>query len=546
MTAKSLLHYHIEKASCVTKTISLIKNKNLNKTMKISLQADVLKIPDTSAYEPTVTASEQSWSDRRIQVTLRADAFELEQIDNPGVVVQNYKNIPSIGKIVDCPGAFVVDVGEHRRREYHIKASENLAILLASRYMGIYQGHLNMGVPYQGIRESCDSSGIQIYGDISRASEYGSTISRQQRILQFFWHPDIWGYIKGILIWEYHIKASENLAILLASRWHLNMGIPYQGIRESCNSSGIQIYGDISRASEYGNTISRHQRILQFFWHPDIWGYIKGIWIWEYYIEASENLAILLASRYMGIYQGHLNMGIPYQGIRESCNSSGIQIYGDISRASEYGSTISRHQRILQFFWHPDIWGYIMGIWIWEYHIKASENLAILLASRYMGIYQGHLNMGIPYQGIRESCDSSGIQIYGDISRASEYGNTISRHQRILQFFWHPDIWGYIMGIWIWEYHIKASENLAILLASRYMGIYQGHLNMGIPYQGIRESCNSSGIQIYGDISRASEYGNTISRHQRILQFFWHPDIYHGHQGVLRHPGQRGGSGRNE
>ncbi|CAO4363947.1 unnamed protein product [Caenorhabditis nigoni] len=102
-------------------------------------------------------------------------------------------------------------------------------------------------------------------------------------------------------------------------------------------------------------------------------------------------------------------MGVPYQGIRESCESSGILIYGDISWASGYGG---------------------------------------------------------PYQGIRESSDSSGILIYGDISWASGYGSTISRHQRILRFFWHPDIWGYIMGIWIWEYHIKASENLAILLAS--------------------------------------------------------------------------------
>ncbi|CAO4363954.1 unnamed protein product [Caenorhabditis nigoni] len=111
----------------------------------------------------------------------------------------------------------------------------------------------------------------------------------------------------------------------------------------------------------------------------------------------------------MGIYHGHLDMGVPYQGIRESCESSGILIYGDISWASGYGG---------------------------------------------------------PYQGIRESSDSSGILIYGDISWASGYGSTISRHQRILRFFWHPDIWGYIMGIWIWEYHIKASENLAILLAS--------------------------------------------------------------------------------
>ncbi|PIC13177.1 hypothetical protein B9Z55_028019 [Caenorhabditis nigoni] len=561
--------------------------------------------------------------------------------------------------------------------EYHIKASENLAITLASGYMGIYHGHLDMGVPYQGIRESCDYSGIRIYGDISWASGYGSTISRHQRILRFLWHPDIWGYIKGIWIWEYHIKASENLAITLASGYmgiyqgHLDMGVPYQGIRESCDSlasgymgyiKGIWIWEyhikasenlaislasgymgiyqghldmgvpyqgirescdslasdiwDISRASGYGSTISRHQRILRLLWHPDIWGYIKGIWIWEYHIKASENLAISLASGYMGIYQGHLDMGVPYQGIRESCDYSGIRIYGDISWASGYGSTISRHQRILRLLWHPDIWGYIMGIWIWEYHIKASENLAISLASGYMGyikgiwiweyhikasenlaitlasgymgiyqghldmggiwiweyhikasenlaislasgymgyikgiciweyhikasenlaislasgymgIYQGHLDMGVPYQGIRESCDSSGIQIYRDISRASGYGSTISRHQSILRLLWHPDIWGYIKGTWIWEYHIKASENLAISLASGYMGIYQGHLDMGVPYQGIRESCEYSGIRIYGDISRASGYGSTISRHQRILRFLWHPDIW--------------------
>ncbi|PIC43551.1 hypothetical protein B9Z55_004241 [Caenorhabditis nigoni] len=553
----------------------------------------------------------------------------------------------------------------------------NLAILLASGYMGIYHGHLDMEVPYQGIREilrffwhpgiwgyimgiwiwkyhikasekSCDSSGIRIYGDISWASGYGSTISRHQKILRFIWHPDIWGYIMGIWIWKYHIKASE----------------------ESCDSSGIRIYRDISWASGYGSTISRHQKILRFFWHPDIWGYIMGIWIWKYHIEASENLAIHLASGYIGIYHGHLDMEVPYQGIRKSCDSSGIRIYRDISWASGYGSTISRHQKILRFFWHPDIWGYIMGIWIWKYHIKASEescdssgiriyrdiswasgygstisrhqkilrffwhpdiwgyimgiwiwkyhikaseescdssgiriyrdiswasgygstisrhqrNLAILLASGYMGIYHGHLDMEVPYQGIREilrffwhpgiwgyimgiwiwkyhikaseeSCDSSGIRVYGDISWASGYGSTISRHQRnlaillasgymgiyhghldmevpyqgireILRFFWHPDIWGYIMGIWIWKYHIEASENLAIHLASGYMGIYHGHLDMEVPYQGIRKSCDSSGIRIYRDISWASGYGSTISRHQKILRFIWHPDIW--------------------
>ncbi|PIC13178.1 hypothetical protein B9Z55_028020 [Caenorhabditis nigoni] len=334
------------------------------------------------------------------------------------------------------------------------------------------------------------------------ASGYGSTISRHQRILRLLWHPDIWGYIMGIWIWEYHIKASENLAITLASGYmgiyhgHLDMGVPYQGIRESCDYSGIRIYGDISWASGYGSTISRHQRILRFsgiriygdiswasgygstisrhqrilrfLWHPDIWGYIMGIWIWEYHIKASENLAISLASGYMGYI-----------------------------RASGYGSTISRHQRILRLLWHPDIWGYIMGIWIWEYHIKASENLAISLASGYMGYIMG---IWIWEYHIKASENLA-------ISLASGY-------------------MGYIKGICIWEYHIKASENLAITLASGYMGIYHGHLDMGVPYQGIRESCDYSGIRIYGDISWASGYGSTISRHQRILRLLWHPDIW--------------------
>lgn len=77
-------------------------------------------------YDPvTVNAFKQSWSDRRIPVTLRANASGLEQIDNRGVVVQMYpyKNIRSIGKVTECQGGFVVDVGEHRRR--HMFASSS-------------------------------------------------------------------------------------------------------------------------------------------------------------------------------------------------------------------------------------------------------------------------------------------------------------------------------------------------------------------------------------------------------------------------------------
>lgn len=83
------------------------------------------KFADKNFDPLTVTAFKQSWSDRRIPITLRANASCLEQIDNRGVVVQSYpyKNIRSIGKVADCPGGFVVDVGEHRRR--HMFASSN-------------------------------------------------------------------------------------------------------------------------------------------------------------------------------------------------------------------------------------------------------------------------------------------------------------------------------------------------------------------------------------------------------------------------------------
>ncbi|KAF1768243.1 hypothetical protein GCK72_000055 [Caenorhabditis remanei] len=83
------------------------------------------KFADKNFDPLTVNAFKQSWSERRIPVTLRANASCLEQIDGRGVVVQSYpyKNIRSIGRVNDCPGGFVVDVGEHRRR--HMFASSN-------------------------------------------------------------------------------------------------------------------------------------------------------------------------------------------------------------------------------------------------------------------------------------------------------------------------------------------------------------------------------------------------------------------------------------
>ncbi|GMR56372.1 hypothetical protein PMAYCL1PPCAC_26567, partial [Pristionchus mayeri] len=72
------------------------------------------------------TAFKHSWSDRRVQIVLRIGASALEQVDDRGVIFARYpyRTIRNIGKISDCPGGFVVDVGEHRRR--HIFACAQL------------------------------------------------------------------------------------------------------------------------------------------------------------------------------------------------------------------------------------------------------------------------------------------------------------------------------------------------------------------------------------------------------------------------------------
>ncbi|GMT02615.1 hypothetical protein PENTCL1PPCAC_24789, partial [Pristionchus entomophagus] len=72
------------------------------------------------------SAFKHSWSDRRLPVTLRIGAAALEQVDNRGMIVGRYpyRAIRNIGKVSDCPGGFVVDVGEHRRR--HIFASPQM------------------------------------------------------------------------------------------------------------------------------------------------------------------------------------------------------------------------------------------------------------------------------------------------------------------------------------------------------------------------------------------------------------------------------------
>ncbi|CAD6190910.1 unnamed protein product [Caenorhabditis auriculariae] len=112
----------------------LVRSKGKKDTMRFSsdhttdVLTDCLRFNSKFAekVDPlSVNAFKQSWSDRRVPVILRANAAFLEQIDNRGVVVQSYayKSIRSIGKVSDCPGGFVVDVGEHRRR--HMFASAN-------------------------------------------------------------------------------------------------------------------------------------------------------------------------------------------------------------------------------------------------------------------------------------------------------------------------------------------------------------------------------------------------------------------------------------
>ncbi|VDO84509.1 unnamed protein product [Heligmosomoides polygyrus] len=70
-----------------------------------------------------VNAYKHSWADRRIPVILRANAGGIEQVDARGVVVQcyPYRRIRKILKVSDCPGGFIIDVGDHLRR--HLFAS---------------------------------------------------------------------------------------------------------------------------------------------------------------------------------------------------------------------------------------------------------------------------------------------------------------------------------------------------------------------------------------------------------------------------------------
>ncbi|KAK6051945.1 hypothetical protein COOONC_10552, partial [Cooperia oncophora] len=70
-----------------------------------------------------VNAYKHSWADRRLPVILRANAAAIEQVDSRGVVVQSYpyRRIQKILKVSDCPGGFIIDVGDHHRR--HLFAS---------------------------------------------------------------------------------------------------------------------------------------------------------------------------------------------------------------------------------------------------------------------------------------------------------------------------------------------------------------------------------------------------------------------------------------
>ncbi|KAK6027855.1 DnaJ domain protein [Ostertagia ostertagi] len=77
-----------------------------------------------------VNAYKHSWSDRRLPVILRANAAAIEQVDSRGVVIQTYpyRRIRKIVKmelikVADCPGGFIIDVGDHHRR--HLFASTN-------------------------------------------------------------------------------------------------------------------------------------------------------------------------------------------------------------------------------------------------------------------------------------------------------------------------------------------------------------------------------------------------------------------------------------
>ncbi|WKX89857.1 hypothetical protein Q1695_009030 [Nippostrongylus brasiliensis] len=112
-----------------------IRHKGKKDTMRFSsdftshILTDCLQFNSKFAernLEPyAVNAYKHSWTDRRVPVVLRANAAAIEQVDSRGVVVQAYpyRRIRKIVKVSDCPGGFIIDVGDHLRR--HLFASTN-------------------------------------------------------------------------------------------------------------------------------------------------------------------------------------------------------------------------------------------------------------------------------------------------------------------------------------------------------------------------------------------------------------------------------------
>ncbi|PAV78254.1 hypothetical protein WR25_17655 isoform D [Diploscapter pachys] len=112
-----------------------IRSKGKRDTMRFSSDFTVDILTDCLQYSSkfadknqdlfSVNAFKHSWSERRIPVVLRTGPASLQQVDQTGVVVKSYqyRQIRSIEKVSDCPGGFVLDIGEHRRR--HMFASSN-------------------------------------------------------------------------------------------------------------------------------------------------------------------------------------------------------------------------------------------------------------------------------------------------------------------------------------------------------------------------------------------------------------------------------------
>ncbi|XGW25046.1 hypothetical protein V3C99_006459 [Haemonchus contortus] len=125
------------------------------------------KFSERNMEPVAVNAYKHSWADRRLPVILRANAAAIEQVDSRGVVIQTYpyRRIRKILKVSDCPGGFIIDVGDHHRR--HLFASTSCDDFLKD-VRRIAADHIGVIVPITKEAATLDEFALTRLGLCSR------------------------------------------------------------------------------------------------------------------------------------------------------------------------------------------------------------------------------------------------------------------------------------------------------------------------------------------------------------------------------------------